>query len=207
MLDPSTLLLFVAAGLILNLTPGPDVLYIVARSVGQGRGAGLLSALGISAGCVVHMLAAALGVSALLQLWPLAFDVLRWLGAAYLVFLGIAALHTRGATAATPPPEPPARLFWQGFATNVLNPKVGLFFLAFLPQFTDAGRGPVATQILMLGAIFIFNGFWVCAAYACAAAKLRGWLARTPTAASMAQRGSGLVMLGLGLHLALSRVR
>ena len=209
MFEIDSLLLFVVAGLALNLTPGPDLLYITARSLGQGVRAGAASAFGIAAGCLVHTAAAALGISVLLRASPLAYDVLRLAGAGYLLWLGIQALRTRTAPAgvAALPPLPLARVFWQGFATNVLNPKVALFFLAFLPQFADPARGAFALQVLALGAIFIFNGLWVCLAVAWGAAAAARWLRERGAAVAALQRGSGAVLIGLGLHLALGKTR
>ena len=207
MFELESLVLFVVAGLVLNLTPGPDLLYITARSVGQGARAGAASALGIAAGCLVHTAAAALGISVLLRAAPVAYDVLRLAGAAYLIFLGVQALRApRAAAGIAPlPPTPLKRVFWQGFVTNVLNPKVALFFLAFLPQFADPARGAFALQVLVLGLIFVVNGLWVCLAVAYAAAAAAHWLDRSGRAVATLQRGSGLLLVGLGLHLALGR--
>lgn len=207
MFDPGALLLFVVAGLVLNFTPGPDLLYITARSLGQGWCAGAASAFGIAGGCLVHTGAAALGISVLLRASPLAYDALRLAGAAYLIFLGVQALRQRAAAAAVAnlPPVSLRRVFWQGFATNVLNPKVALFFLAFLPQFADPARGAFALQVLVLGLIFIFNGLWVCLLVARSAAALADWARRSAGTMGWIQRGSGALLLGLGLHLALAR--
>jgi threonine/homoserine/homoserine lactone efflux protein len=207
MFELDSLVLFVIAGLVLNLTPGPDLLYITARSLGQGARAGAASALGISAGCLVHTAAAALGISVLLQALPLAYDAIRLAGAAYLIFLGVQALRTRVAAAgvAPLPPTPLRRVFWQGFVTNVLNPKVALFFLAFLPQFADPARGAFALQVLVLGLIFIVNGLWVCLAVAYTAAGAAQWLQQRGAAVVALQRGAGALLIGLGLHLALGR--
>ena len=202
--DASSLLLFVAAGLLLNLTPGPDVLYIIGRSLAQGRMAGVVSALGIAAGCLVHVAAAAFGLSALLAAVPVAMTAIRWAGSAYLLWLGVCALTSRselhGVTAA---PAPLSQIFRQGAVTNVLNPKVAMFFVAFLPQFTDPARGPVAGQLLVLGLVFIANGLLVCIAYALAA----GWMGETlhsrQGAAQWLQRVMGATFIGLGLRLAL----
>ena len=205
MFDPQALLLFVVAGLVLNLTPGPDLIYITARSLGQGWRAGAASSLGIAAGCLVHTAAAALGVSVLLKASPLAYDVLRLAGAAYLIWLGAQALRTRSVAAvAELPPASLRAVFWQGFATNVLNPKVALFFLAFLPQFADPARGAFALQVLVLGLIFIANGLWVCLLVARAAAAMADWARRRAGAMSWIQRGSGALLVGLGLHLAVN---
>jgi len=204
MFEPHSLLLFVIAGLVLNLTPGPDLLYITARSLGQGWRAGAASSLGIAAGCLVHTAAAALGISVLLQAAPLAYDAIRLCGAAYLVWLGVQALRRPAAAAlAELPPESLRRVFWQGFATNVLNPKVALFFLAFLPQFADPARGALALQVLVLGLIFIVNGLWVCLLVARSAAAMAGWARRSTHAMDWIQRGSGALLVALGLHLAL----
>jgi threonine/homoserine/homoserine lactone efflux protein len=206
MFEPHSLLLFVIAGLVLNLTPGPDLLYITARSLGQGWRAGAASSLGIAAGCLVHTAAAALGISVLLQSSPLAYEAIRLCGAAYLVWLGVQALRQRGAaaTVAELPPESLRRVFWQGFATNVLNPKVALFFLAFLPQFADPARGAFALQVLVLGLIFIANGLWVCLLVARSAAAMAAWARRRTGAMTWIQRGSGALLVALGLHLAVN---
>jgi threonine/homoserine/homoserine lactone efflux protein len=209
MFDTHSLLLFVVAGLVLNLTPGPDLLYITARSLGQGWRGGAASACGIAAGCIVHTAAAVLGISVLLRASPLAYDALRLLGAAYLIYLGVQALRTKaGANGiAELPPTPLSRVFWQGFATNVLNPKVALFFLAFLPQFADPARGAFELQVVVLGLIFIANGLWVCLLVAAGAALAATWLRTRAGAVTALQRGSGLLLLGLGLHLAIGRTR
>ena len=201
----SALLAFVGAGLLLNIAPGPDVLYIVGRSLSQGRLAGVVSALGISAGCLFHVAAAAFGLSTLMLALPLAYDVVRYAGAAYLVWLGVRALHTRaGATALQRlAPVPLGAIFRQGMVTNALNPKVALFFLAFLPQFTDAARGPLAPQFLILGVIFVVNGTVVCLGYALAASWLRGWLTARYDIHTWLNRAMGALFIGLGLRLAL----
>jgi len=203
--DAHALLLFAGAGLLLNVTPGPDLLYILGRSVSQGRQAGLLSALGIGAGCLFHVTAAALGVSALVLAVPVAYDVVRWAGALYLVWLGVKALRSQGsslevqAMAATSP----RRIFVQGVVTNALNPKVALFFLAFLPQFADPSRGPLAPQLLLLGAIFTVNGTLVCLLFALFAARLGEWLKTRYGVTRLLDRATGGLFIALGLRLAL----
>ncbi len=203
--DFDALLVFITAGLLLNLTPGPDVLYIVGRSLSQGRGAGVVSALGIAAGCLFHVAAAAGGLSALIVASPLAFDAVRYAGAAYLVWLGVQALRGGGAAlaVATLAPTPLGAIFRQGVLTNVLNPKVALFFLAFLPQFADPARGPVWLQVVALGLIFIFNGTLVCLGYVLVAAKLGDWLKSRYAVATWLNRATGALFLALGLRLAL----
>ena len=209
MFDTQTLAAFAGAGLLLNITPGPDVLYIVGRSLSQGRTAGVVSALGISVGCLVHVAAAALGLSTLMVTAPLAYDVVRYSGAAYLVWLGIRAFTSRSSALAV---QSLARvshwaIFRQGMVTNALNPKVALFFLAFLPQFTDAARGPLGLQFVVLGLIFIANGLVVCLGYALAASWLGGWLTARYDVHTWLHRAMGALFIGLGVRLALATRR
>lgn len=150
--SPSSLLLFVSAAVVLLVIPGPAVFYVTSRSIGQGRSAGLVSALGIGVGTLVHAAAAAVGLSALLMSSAIAFGVVKYLGAAYLIYLGIQRL--RREESLEPSQDAPraklSRVFGQGIIVNILNPKTALFFFAFLPQFVDASRGNVALQILVL---------------------------------------------------------
>jgi threonine/homoserine/homoserine lactone efflux protein len=194
-----SLMLFAAASIALLVVPGPSVLYIVTRSVTQGRRAGLISVLGVHVGSVVHVAAAALGLSALLASSATAFMIVKYLGAAYLVWLGVQKLRRRGpATVDDTPPVPRSRLFTQGIVVNVLNPKTAIFFLAFLPQFVSPARGPVAAQIVVLGACFILLGILSDGGYALLAGALAGRLRRTRTARRRLDRASGVVYLGLG---------
>lgn len=203
--DLNSLLVFITAGLLLNLTPGPDVLYIVGRSLSQGRAAGLVSALGISAGCLFHIIAATCGLSALMLALPLAYDVVRYAGAAYLVWLGVKALRSKSEALQVRAMErtPLRAIFRQGVITNVLNPKVALFFLAFLPQFADPARGPLWPQILLLGVIFTINGTLVCFGYVLVAAKLGDWLKARYDVSTWLNRLTGGLFIALGLRLAL----
>jgi threonine/homoserine/homoserine lactone efflux protein len=205
MLDLHGLIPFILAGLLLNLTPGPDVLYIVARSTSQGRAAGVVSALGIGAGCLVHIAAATAGLSALMVKLPAAYQVVRWAGAAYLIYLGVRALLKKSGPAGREPlaPQRLGRIFWQGVVTNVLNPKVALFFLAFLPQFTDPGRGSQPLQFLLLGLIFDFNATLVNLGYALVASRLGDWLRGRLGASRALDRLTGGVFIALGVRLAL----
>ena len=203
--DLQTLALFLAAGLALNLTPGPDMLYVATRGSAEGRAAGVASALGIAAGCLVHVAALALGLSALLKAVPLAYDAVRWAGAAYLVWLGLRAL-VRPAPLALGGALAPRRLaavFRQGVVTNVLNPKVALFFLAFLPQFVDPARGSAARQIVVLGLLFNVTGTLVNLGVAYLASGATAWLRAHERRTALAQRLTGLVFVGLGVRLAL----
>jgi threonine/homoserine/homoserine lactone efflux protein len=180
------------------------VLYIVGRSLGQGRLAGVVSSLGIATGSLVHVAAAALGLSAMMFAVPLAFDVVRYVGAAYLAWLGFRALARRSSPldVRALAPVPLSRIYSQGIVSNVLNPKVALFFLAFLPQFTAASRGPLPVQFLLLGLVFIVNGTIVCLGYALAASWLGEWLDGRYGIATWLNRVMGGVFIALGLRLA-----
>lgn len=203
--DLHSLLIFIGAGLLLNLAPGPDVLYIVARSLSQGRAAGVVSALGIGAGCLFHVVAAACGLSALMLALPMAYNVVRYAGAAYLVWLGVRALLSKGGVMEVKTMErtPLWTIFRQGALTNVLNPKVAIFFLAFLPQFADPANGPIAMQMFGLGLIFDFNGTLVCLGYALVASQLGDWLKSRFDLSTWINRVTGGLFIALGLRLAL----
>ncbi len=204
--DSQLLLLFMSAALALNLTPGPDMLYVAGRSAADGRPAGIAAALGIGAGTLVHIAAVALGLAALLAAVPLAYTLVRITGAAYLVWLGVKALRHRpgGAGAAVLAPASRWVAFRQGALTNILNPKVALFFLAFLPQFVEAGRGRPAAQVIALGLLFDASGTLVILVGALgasgAARRLRGG-GRTAT---LLQRTTGVLFIALGVRLALA---
>jgi threonine/homoserine/homoserine lactone efflux protein len=181
------------------------VLYIVTRSVSQGRRAGLISVLGVHVGSVVHVTAAALGLSALLASSATAFMIVKYLGAAYLVWLGVQKLRRReSGPVEEAPPVRSSRLFTQGIVVNVLNPKTAIFFLAFLPQFVNPSRGPVAVQIIILGACFILLGIMSDGGYALLAGTLAGRIRRTRKARRRLDRASGVVYLGLGAGAALA---
>ncbi len=231
--DAQNLVLFIAAGLLLNLTPGPDVLYIVTNALRSGARAGVVAGLGITAGCFVHVFAAAVGVSALLAASATAFTVLKWVGAAYLVWVGVRLLLSRGAplrwgvcdsagasvsgyalrerSARAPSGSPPtyqiqptlSTVFRGGFLTNVLNPKVAIFFLAFVPQFISPDAEHKALVFVLLGTLFNVNSIAINSGWALAAA----WMARH----GAVQRGmhwldrvAGAMFVAFGLKLALS---
>lgn len=205
--DLTTIALFCVATMALLLVPGPAVVYIVTRSVAQGRSAGFVSVLGIHAGSIVHVLAAALGISALLAASATAFTVVKYLGVAYLVYLGLRKLLTRGGGDGEPAKAEEhsrTRLFWEGFVVSVLNPKTAIFFLAFLPQFVNPAAGPVAAQIAVLGALWIMLGIASDGAYALLASVLAGRLRNSARARRRLDVGSGLVYLGLGAFVALN---
>ena len=208
--DAHSLLLFVAAGLLLNLTPGPDVLYIVSHSLRSGVRAGILAGFGITAGCFVHIVAAALGLSALMAASSTAFTVLKWVGAAYLLWVGVRMLFSRASSAAptlaAAGPASAKSVFLGGFWTNALNPKVALFFLAFVPQFIEPDATQPALAFLVLGAIFIVDGTLVNLGYAWVLAKVGGRLGGGPLARRLG-RGAGALFVALGLKLAFTNGR
>lgn len=213
--DTPQLLTFIAAGLLLNLTPGPDVFFVITNALRRGVRAGLVAALGITAGCCVHIVAAAVGVSALVAASATAFAVLKWVGAAYLIWVGVSMIFARAK-----PNEPglpsgltsglgasPGSLwgvFRRGFWTNAVNPKVALFFLAFLPQFIAPHTAHPSLAFLALGLLFNFNALWVNFGWAVAAA----WMSRRVGAVQRGLRGlervAGVVFIGFGARLALS---
>lgn len=198
---------FALTGLLLNLTPGNDMLYVIARSSGQGIKAGVVSALGIGAGCIVHILAAVIGLSALIAQSAVAFDIIKYIGAAYLIYLGVKSILSK---------KKPLvihkhlqkfshqKIFWQGVFTNVLNPKVALFFLAFLPQFINIHQGNPSLQILFLGAWFDVSGTLVNVLVALLFGKIGAWLSKSPTFVQWQERITGVLLIGLGIKVAIS---
>jgi threonine/homoserine/homoserine lactone efflux protein len=204
--DPSALTLFVVAAAVLLITPGPAVLYVVARSLDQGRWAGIVSTLGINVGTLFHVVAAALGVSALLMRSALAFSVVKYAGAAYLVYLGIRKLREKEEGLATRVVERKSltRVFYEGMLVNLTNPKTALFFFAFLPQFVDLGKGSVAVQFLLLGALFVVMAIASDSLYALLAGSLGNWLRGHLGFLRVQRYVAGSVYLGLGVATALA---
>lgn len=203
--DLHSLALFLAAGLALNLTPGPDMLYVAARSAAEGRAAGVASAFGIAAGTLVHIALVAGGLAALLAAVPVAYTAVRLAGAAYLVYLGVRSL-VRPAGLAERALTPASRwaVFRQGVVTNVLNPKVALFFLAFLPQFVDPARGSAALQVLALGLLFNTSGTLVNLVVALGTSGAAAGLRLSGRAARLLERATGALFIALGVRLALA---
>jgi len=202
--------LFIASGLLLNVTPGPDTAYIVGRGIQYGWRSGAAAALGISCGCLVHVSAAAIGLSALLMASSVAFTAVKWIGAAYLLLAGIQMLLSR----ASPIPDVAvpserislSRVFWQGTLTNVLNPKVALFFLAFVPQFIDRDAPGKAAAFVLLGALFNFNSLFVNVPVAWLASRsARRWRAGERAAQWLRRVTGGLFVLLAARLAALSR--
>ena len=207
MISLNDFLLFAFASLMLNITPGNDMLYVATRSTSQGIKAGIVSSLGITGGCVVHLLAAVIGLSAIIANSAIAFDIIKYLGASYLIFLGVKAFISRQNKFTVDQKlekKSLGELFWQGVLTNVLNPKVALFFLAFLPQFIHPERGTTAMQILLLGSWFNFSGTIVNIVVAIIFGKLGNWLADKDVFIRWQKKLTGLILVVLGIKVALS---
>jgi len=194
------------AALVLLLIPGPAVLYITARSASQGRLAGLVSVLAIETANFIQAIAAALGLSAILLSSALAFDVVKYLGAAYLIYLGIRKLlaSDNSSEGEVVKKEKLSRIYWQGFAVNILNPKTALFFFAFLPQFVDPAKGNVIGQNLLLGAVFVSMAIMTDTIYALLASSVAGRLSGNRRFQKGGRYFAGLVYVGLGITTALT---
>jgi threonine/homoserine/homoserine lactone efflux protein len=204
--DRTTLVLFCIAALALLLTPGPVVLYTVARSIDQGRRAGLVSVLAAGIGDFCHVVAATLGLSALLMSSAIAFSLVKYAGAAYLIYLGVRTLVARHEPQQAPSAIPIqlTRVFSQGLLVSILNPKTALFFLAFLPQFVQPAHGAVAAQILLLGGLFVGIGICTNSLYAVLAGSVGAWLKRKARFGRTQRYFTGGVYIALGVTTALS---
>jgi threonine/homoserine/homoserine lactone efflux protein len=198
---------FLLASFLLWITPGPDTMYILTRSIAQGRRAGILSALGIGSGVLVHTAFAAFGLSIILRTSAWAFAIVQWAGAVYLVSLGIQALRSKGRTLTAPEVSPMSggRIYRQGVVTNVLNPKVAVFFLAFLPQFVDPSRGLGPIPFLVLGGIFVFGGTLWCLFVALSAAAATRAIRANTGLVRWLERVAGCVYIAVGLNLLRSK--
>ena len=200
--------LFIAACVALVLTPGPNLLYLISRTLCQGRRAGMVSLAGTTSGFVVHALAAALGLSAVLVAVPVLFDVVRFAGAAYLLWLAFEALRSRDAGLFTPRPlprEPASKLFRTGVLTTILNPKVALFYLALFPQFVDPAHGSVLVQSLLLAVTQIVIAAFGDSLFVLGAAGAAGWLARRPAWGAVQRYVQGGVFAAIALKLAFAK--
>ena len=207
MISMNDFLLFALASLMLNITPGNDMLYVATRSTSQGVKAGIVSALGIAGGCIIHLLAAVVGLSAIIANSAIAFDIIKYAGAAYLIYLGIKSIlskQNKFSIHHSVEKKSLSKLFSQGALTNVLNPKVALFFLAFLPQFIHPEKGNTAMQILLLGLWFNFSGTIVNSTVAILFGKLGNWLADKQSFIKWQNKITGLLLVGLGIKVALS---
>jgi len=208
MLGTQNLLLFVATGILLNLTPGQDTFYILGRSIAQGRRAGVISVLGITSGCTVHTCAAAFGLSAILAASANAFLLVKMAGASYLTYLGVKMIFHRTRDTGLPvrfAREDDWSIYRAGFLSNLLNPKVALFFMAFLPQFVAPTANFKILAFLFLGALFMTTGTLWCLVLAWFGAAMSRRLRENPSAGSKLTRASGAMFLGLGVKLAISR--
>ncbi len=204
------LLLFAGAALLMVLTPGPNMIYLISRSICQGRTAGVISLAGVITGFFVHMLAAAAGLSALFLAIPFAYEILKWLGALYLLWLAWEAVKPGARSpfeAQTMPADPPRKLFLMGFLTNVLNPKVAVFYLSILPQFIATERGSVFLQSVTLGLTQISISFTVNLLIALSAAGIAAWFARNPLWLSTQRYVMGFVLAALAVRLAIDTRR
>lgn len=199
--------LFIAASLVLIVTPGQDMILVMSRSIAHGAAAGVATAAGVSVGLIGHSLLAALGLGAVLRTSEWLFVVLKLTGAAYLVYLGVQLLRTRQQHLSLPTgaPRPLARLFFDGALSNVSNPKIAIFYFAFLPQFVAPGASHPTLAVLMLGLLFAALTFIVKGPVGLAAGRLSGWLRRRPEALTWLYRASGAVLIGLGIKLAFER--
>ena len=199
--------IFVLAALLLNLTPGNDMLYVAARSTGQGIKAGIISALGIMIGCTVHILLAMVGLSAVIAKSAFVFEIIKYIGAGYLIFLGIKALAATKTKLEINDASKPLslnKIFWQGVVTNVLNPKVALFFLAFLPQFINIDGTNTGWQILFLGSWFNVQGTLINIIIALLFGKIGTWLNNSPRFLLLQQKITGIVLIALGIKVAIT---
>ena len=205
MFEIQNILLFMLAGITLNFTPGPDMMYVITRSVTEGRYAGIASAFGIAGGTIIHTLAVAFGLTGLLLAVPSAYVIIKLVGAAYLVYLGFRTLFKRqkDGSLISGNKKSIKSIFYQGVLTNVFNPKVALFFLAFLPQFIDPSKGSIALQIILLGLIFNTTGTIVNVIVAITASRLGNKLKTKLNNSSVFKWIAGTVFISLGIRLAL----
>lgn len=211
MIPPTELALFALAALIMVLTPGPNMIYLVSRSLCQGRRAAVISLFGVAAGFLLHMCTAAIGLTAVFMAIPLAYETLKWLGAAYLLWLAWQAVRPgAGRSPFDPralPADSPLRLFAMGFMTNALNPKIAVFYLSVFPQFIQPGNGTVLGQSITLGLIQIAISFAVNLVLILSAARLAGWFAKNPFWLAAQRWMMGLVLASLAVRLALDQRR
>jgi threonine/homoserine/homoserine lactone efflux protein len=206
MIELSKYALFIGISWALIIAPGPDMLYVITRGMAHGRKAGILSAIGVVCGILVHTTAAALGLTIILQSSAFAFLLVKYIGATYLLYLGIKAWRDKSTLSLQTPTlvVNSHALFWQGVLSNVLNPKIAIFFLAFLPQFVDKGSSHLMLQMVILGLTFACFGLIFLLMVGYSAGFIGGWLTRRPLYAQFFQRLAGGILIGLGIRLALS---
>lgn len=206
-IDISTLGLFITASVALYISPGPDMIYVASRSIGQGQRAGIISCIGVQTGLIIHMLAASFGLAALLAEFPAAFEIIRWLGISYLIYMGLRAILDKGDAFDLDIQKAEAwsdnKLYFQGLFVNLFNPKIAVFFLAFLPQFTDPALGDVSTQMLFYGVIFNLGGFPWILLMAVIFGAAGDWLSERPQMMSVQRWVTGSSLLGLAAFMTL----
>jgi threonine/homoserine/homoserine lactone efflux protein len=197
--------LFLVASALLTIAPGPDIIYVLTRAITQGTRAGIAAALGFASGCIFHTVLAAVGIAALIRSSPLAFDLVRYAGAAYLVYIGVQALRHRSSFSieAARDERTLATIYRQSVIGNVLNPKVTLFFLAFLPQFVDASAGHVGWQMALLGVIFMLQTIVIFGAVAVFSGWIGDWVRRKPAIGERLNVFAGITFIALGIRVAL----
>ncbi|HVX49319.1 MAG TPA: LysE family translocator [Chitinophagaceae bacterium] len=201
--------LFAVASFMLNITPGNDMLYVAARSANRGVKAGIVSSLGICAGCMVHIVAAVVGLSALIAKSAVAFNIIKYVGAGYLIYLGVRTILSKANAFNIPATQVKStycRIFWQGVLTNVLNPKVALFFLAFLPQFINVSAPNTWLQILLLGAWFNIGGTVVNIAVSVLFGRLGNWFSKSAWFQKWQNKITGALLVGLGVKVATKKL-
>jgi threonine/homoserine/homoserine lactone efflux protein len=206
-MDINNFLLFAFASLVLNITPGSDMLYVATRSTGQGVRAGIVSSLGIMTGCFVHIIAAVAGLSFILRESAIAFSIVKYLGATYLIYLGIRSIVSKDNAFAISKTDPASnrKIFLQGAITNILNPKVALFFLAFLPQFISIDSENASMMILLLGIWFNISGTLVNIGVAFIFGRMGNWMAGQLWFTKWQQKLTGVVLFFLGIKIALTK--
>ena len=206
MIEPTKFALFIGISWALIIAPGPDMFYVITRGMVHGRKAGILSAIGVVCGILVHTTAAALGLTLILQTSAFAFLLVKYVGATYLLYLGIKAWQDKSTFSLQSPTSVMSSraFFWQGVLSNVLNPKIAIFFLAFLPQFVDKGSSHVTLQMVILGLTFAGFGLCFLLAVGYSSGAIGGWLTRRPYYAQFFQRLAGGILIGLGIRLALT---
>lgn len=206
MIEPAKFALFVGVSWALIIAPGPDMLYVITRGMAHGRRAGIVSAVGVICGILVHTTAAAFGITLVFQTSAFAFLIVKYLGAIYLIYLGVKAWRDKNTfSLQTSTSDVSSRaLFWQGVLSNVLNPKIAIFFLAFLPQFVDKGSSQVTLQMAILGLTFACFGLCFLLVVGYSSGAMGRWLTRRPSYAQFSQRLAGGILIGLGVRLALT---
>jgi threonine/homoserine/homoserine lactone efflux protein len=209
-MDLSSYLLFVAASILLCITPGPDMLLILGRTLGQGRRAGLIAVVGVNAGAYVHLLAAVAGLSAVLAASTTAFNIVKWLGAAYLIYIGLKTFIDRRqgslSVAALPPIQLDSQAFWQGFVSDVLNPKVAIFFVAFLPQFITSNAGSRISQLWILGITSNMIALLINISIVVLSTTVAGRLLVGRVNGPLLNKAMGTMFVGVGVKLATEKL-